>query len=268
MDITLHKPWLVSLKNKIHNPPALFLDFDGTLTPIAPHPDQALLDPSTRGLIQSLCKHLPIVVISGRGLSDVKKRVGLSRITYVGNHGFEISNRKIKFQMKNETQWRRFLKKLRSQLEEDLENLQGVWVEDKGITLSIHYRLAGGTARRRANFILQNRVNELNNQGKIRLSSGKAVWEIRPPIEWNKGKAVLWVLKQEGFKRRWPIYIGDDETDQDAMRMIQKKGIGIAVGPPAQKGAAHYTLESPREVHHLLKWFLENLPPSTPTAFK
>ncbi|HEX9758200.1 MAG TPA: trehalose-phosphatase [Nitrospiria bacterium] len=262
MDLTFNKSWLSSLQRKIKNPLVLFLDFDGTLAPIAPHPDQSFLDSSTKRLVQSISKKIPVVLISGRAQADLKKRVRLSGVTYVGNHGFEISGQNFQFRMKNETLWRKFLKNIRIQLEKRLDNLPGVWVENKKVTLSVHYRLARRETREKANQILQQQVKNFNDQGKIRLSGGKAVWEIRPPIEWNKGKAVLWVLKQPGFKRKWPLYIGDDQTDQDAMRLIRNKGIGIMVGPPSGKGAAHYTLNNPREVHRFLGWVLKN------TSFK
>ena len=268
MDLTFNKPWLPPFQKKIQKPLVLFLDFDGTLAPIAPHPDQAFLDPSTQRLVHSISKKIPVVLISGRAQADLKKRVGLSGVTYVGNHGFEISNRNFQFRMKNETQWRKFLKNIRCQLEQSLDNLPGVWIENKKVTLSIHYRLARREIRNKASLLLQSQVKNLKDEGKIRLSSGKAVWEIRPPIDWNKGKAVLWVLKQPGFKRKWPLYIGDDQTDQDAMRLIRNKGVGIAVGPPEEKGAAHYTLDNPREVHLLLKWFLQHLSTPKSTAIK
>lgn len=254
-------PWLRTLQKKTKKPFVLFLDFDGTLVPIAPRPELALLDSTTRSLLKSLSPWVPIVLISGRSRKELKSRIRLNNITYVGNHGLEISHRHFKRRMKGETQWKRFLQDLYLRLQQGLRNIPGVWVEDKGITLSIHYRLAKKKEQRKARTILDDSLKRYIDQGRIHLSGGKAVWEVRPPIEWNKGKAVLWILRQKGFQKRWPLYIGDDQTDQDAMRLIRGGGTGIAVGPPEEKGAAHYHLEDPQAVHDFLVWLLSQISP-------
>jgi len=228
--------------------PALFLDFDGTLSPIAPRPEEAVLSPGTRRLLSRLSRRIPLAIVSGRALPDIGSRVGLKGIVYVGNHGLEIAGGGLRYRMKSAARWRRRLTDLAKRIRKNLENLNGIFVEDKGYTLSIHYRLAGGSVRREAVRWMSSNIFPLRRSGIIRLGRGKAVWEIRPPIDWDKGKAVAWLLRQPRFRGGWPIYIGDDETDQDAFRVIRKIGLGIAVGPRERKGRAHLNLRNPKEV--------------------
>jgi trehalose-phosphatase len=245
-----------SVEKKLQKPAALFLDFDGTLVPIARTPDLAELDPQGRKLIRSLSRRLPLVIVSGRSIRDVRSRVGVSGVSYVGNHGLEITGASLKYRMKGADEWIRFLRSLAGKLHRDLDGIPGIMVEEKRLSLSVHYRLAGRDARRKALRLFSDRVKNHRDGRRIRVSHGKAVWEVRPPVRWDKGKAVQWILRQPGFRGRWPIYIGDDRTDQDALRAIRASGVGIAVARPGEKGAAHYRMENPRMVRHFLKWLL------------
>jgi len=211
---------------------------------------------TTRRLIRALARYIPVVIISGRSLLDIKTRVGLKNLVYVGNHGLEIEGAGLRFRMKNAEPWRRRLKILATQLRRDLENLPGIFIEDKGCTLSVHYRLAGGAVRRKATKRFRGRIGPVEGRGRIRITRGKAVWEIRPPLEWDKGRAVKWILGRPQFRKRWPLYIGDDVTDQDAFRAIRRIGLAISVGPWTQKGSAHLVLKDPKEVHQFLRRFL------------
>jgi trehalose 6-phosphate phosphatase len=239
--------------------PALFLDFDGTLASIAPRPELAGLTPDMRRLVRRLSVRVPVAVISGRSLPDIQSRVGLKRIVYAGNHGLEIAGLGLRYRMGKAVEWRRRLRVLADLLREDLEILPGIIVEDKEYTLSIHYRLARGKIRHKAARWMEANLLPLGRAGQIRIGRGKAVWEIRPPIDWDKGRAVAWLLRQARFRGRWPLYIGDDETDQDAFRTIRRIGLGIAVGPLEKKGAAHHAVRSPREVALFLNRLLDLL---------
>jgi trehalose 6-phosphate phosphatase len=239
--------------------PALFLDFDGTLASIAPRPEQAGLTPDMRRLVRRLSVRVPVAIISGRSLPDIQSRVGLKGIVYAGNHGLEIGGPGLRYRMGNAVGWRRRLRALAARLRENLEVLPGIIVEDKEYTLSVHYRLARGKIRHKAARWMERNLMPIGRAGEIRIGRGKAVWEIRPPIDWDKGRAVAWLLRQARFRGRWPLYIGDDETDQDAFRTIRRIGLGIAVGPPEKKGAAHHAVRSPREVAVFLNRLLELL---------
>ncbi len=247
---------LARIQTALKKPMALFLDFDGTLVPVAPKPGDAWLSFSVRDLLRSLSRKIPVVIVSGRRLQDLKGRVGLRQVTYVGNHGLEIVGSGFRYQMKGAAQWRRFLKGLVPQLQNALGELPGILLEDKDYTLSLHYRLARQGIRRKALRWLIRHLKPLEDKGLIKVGLGKAAWEIRPPVRWDKGHAVLWVLRQPAFRRRWPLYIGDDVTDEDAFRAIRGRGIGILVGSASKKGSAHYTLAGPSQVYEFLKWLL------------
>ena len=251
--------WLSSLKKRLKRPPALFLDFDGTLVPIAQRPGQAQLNPSVRRLVRFLSYRMPVVVISGRGLKDIKKKIGLDQIFYVGNHGLEMEGPSFHYKMKGATSWKKLVTLLAEKLEEELSGIAGIMIEDKEYSISIHYRLTPSQYRRKAARLFKNLIQPYLEAGRVRLTQGKSVWEVRPPIEWNKGTAVLFLLKRRQLKGRWPIYIGDDQTDQDAMRMIKKNGFGIAVGPSHKKGAGHTSLSYPDDVHRFLMWLVREV---------
>jgi trehalose-phosphatase len=161
--------------------------------------------------------------------------------------------------MNGASQWCRFLKKVARQLQAELGVIPGILIEDKGYTLSVHYRLANRAARRNAARVLYRQLGPMIHECLFQVKRGKSVWEIRPPVEWDKGKAVTWILKQPGFQGRWPLYIGDDETDQDAFRAIRDKGIGIAIGPPKKKGEAHFCLVNQVQVGKILKVISDRL---------
>ncbi|HEY4484917.1 MAG TPA: trehalose-phosphatase, partial [Nitrospiria bacterium] len=145
--------------------PAIFLDFDGTLAPIAPRPEQAWLPYKTRLLLKSLSRRVPVVIVSGRSLRDIRFRVGLERIIYAGNHGLEIAGCGLRHRIGDAIHWRRFLKAVAEQLRKDLSGLPGILFEDKGSTLSVHYRLTRGAVRRKAARIFSRRAGPLQRRG-------------------------------------------------------------------------------------------------------
>ena len=234
----------------------LFLDFDGTLVPIVQRPELAILDENGRRLIESLSKRIPVVIISGRGLDDVRGRVGVNGVNYVGNHGLEIEGNNLKYRMNDSPQWTKFINELSLIIEQSLGGIHGVIVENKGVTLSVHYRLVSGATRKRALQLFSKCIEGYKAKRQVRVTHGKMVWEVRPPFEWHKGKAVMWIMKQPQFMGRWPLYIGDDRTDQDALKLVRENGVGIWIGAPKEKGAALHAIEDPRSVRQLLKWLL------------
>lgn len=237
----------------------LFLDYDGTLTPIVKKADEATIPPETKKLLCDLSGSVKLAVISGRALSDLEKMVGVEGIIYSGNHGLEIEGPKIKFSTPLSSGYKNLLRKIKMTLEKRLVGIKGVILQDKGKSLSLHYRLVNRKLFPKVQAIFHEVAALPALKKKIKIRPGKRVWEIRPPLEWDKGKIVLWLLAREKFaqgdKPLLPIYAGDDTTDEDAFRALKNKGITVFVGRP-KKSAAQYYLNNPGEVADFLRRIL------------
>lgn len=239
----------------------LFLDYDGTLTPIVDTPQAAIISKDTKELLRKLSRmpHFRLGIISGRSLKDIKNIVGLENIIYAGNHGLEIQGPKIRFKSpvsaKEKLAIRNIVRVLRSQL----SSFKGVLIEDKGLTLSIHYRLVdkGSVPDFKKKF--DEAIAVYASAGNIKISGGKKVYELKPPVQWDKGKAILWFLARQKFslkdKKILPIYVGDDTTDEDAFRVLQGKGLTVSVGKYNNSQAGYY-LNNPGEVVEFLRFIL------------
>ena len=239
----------------------LFLDYDGTLAPIAQSPQEAVLPKENKDLLRSLAKApgCQVVVISGRALADVKAMVGIQEIDYIGNHGWEIEGPHIRFETLLAPQVTAALEQIKYELEAKLSTIEGAFVEDKGTTLSVHYRLVAPQKVFLVKRIFNKASLPFRRQNKIKTGSGKKVLEIRPFLEWDKGKAALWFLRRQelicGEGNVLPVYVGDDATDEEAFRALKAKGIAVLVGR-GQKSHAQYYLESPEAVTEFLKCHL------------
>lgn len=233
----------------------LGLDFDGTLAPIGPRPDDVILADPVRERLHRLSR-LPGVtpmVVSGRGLADVSARVGLPGLIYAGNHGLEIRGPGIEFVVPAATAFEGPLRELAGRLEAALEEVPGALLESKGLTASVHDRNVPDSRRGE----VERRVRQAvaTDPDRFHLTSGRRVWEIRPRLEWNKGKAVSWVLERlPGPRPRLDVFIGDDRTDEDAFA-VMPDGITVKVGP-ARPTLARYTVPDPAGVEGFLGWLL------------
>lgn len=240
----------------------LFLDYDGTLTPIARSPSQATLSPENKELLRHLVNNpvFQVVIISGRMLADVKQIVGIKGVIYIGNHGWEIEGSSMHFESLIPVQTSSVLKKIKYELMTQLSDIQGAFVEDKGVTLSVHYRQVAGDKEFLVKRIFDYICRPYHRQHMIKIHAGKKVLELRPPVEWDKGKAALWLLRKHeilyGKGNVLPVYIGDDSSDEDAFIALKDKGITVLVG--YQKfSAADYYLAGPREVTGLLRHIVD-----------
>ncbi|MBU1888114.1 MAG: trehalose-phosphatase [Candidatus Omnitrophica bacterium] len=241
----------LSLKIKDFQRVYLFLDYDGTLTPVVSRPEDARLSASVKKILKKLNSYpgLSIAIISGRSLKDTKKLVSIRGLVYAGNHGLEIEqgNRKIKRSITLSS--RPLLENIRSSLEDKLKGIKGVIVEDKGLTLSVHFRMARLEHRARIKSIFKKILRPHTASQRLKVTSGKMVLEVRPAVEWHKGMAVLAIL---GRGKALPIYIGDDVTDTDAFRALKGKGVSIFVGKPEKNIKADYYLKDTKEVARFL----------------
>jgi trehalose-phosphatase len=224
---------------------ALFLDFDGTLAPLRPHPKQVELDASTRSVLARLARHrsVTVFVVSGRRAADVRARVEVPGVCYVGLHGWERGERG---QRKTKT-WR-FIERLRRGAIARLRGLEGIWVEDKFITFVVHYRRASPAVVRRARAILGQVLAPVRS--KIRVMKGKKVWEILPLEVEGKGAAVRELLAELGGPA-FPVYVGDDTTDEAAFEALPA-GLTVRVGAP-RRTHARFELRNPAEVREFLE---------------
>ncbi len=231
----------------------LFLDYDGTLAPIAETPDKAVLPHTVHSLVARLKERVPVAIVSGRGVDDVRQRMGLEGLVYAGNHGSEIWAEGGPLVSRMTPEARELLEELLGRLRASLAHIPGVLVEDKGATASVHYRSVG--MRHLADFSdIVNRITR-EYESRFRISPGKKVVEIRPLGAWNKGDAVTWILDRLGPDRT-AVYVGDDVTDEDAFRALKGRGISVSVG-----GSAHadYYLRRQDEVEPFLERMAEML---------
>lgn len=242
----------------------LLSDYDGTLTPIVGRPDEAVLPLKVSENLYALAKKpaFSVGIISGRSLSEVKALVGIEGIYYAGNHGLEIEGPGLKFINPAAKASQAEIRNLAGQFSAKLGSTEGVIVEDKGLSLSIHYRLVKKNEESIVAEIFHQVTSPLLREGRIRVTSGKKVWEVRPPIDWHKGKAVETIMKEMKAILKCAqlptIYLGDDTTDEDVFRIIHRpEGWSIFVGQQNPSSNADYFLNSTSEVETFLSRLLE-----------
>ncbi len=246
-------------------PHLLFLaDYDGTLTPIVSRPAEAILSAEVRDKLGALAKtpSVSVGIVSGRALGELKSMVGIDAIYYAGNHGLEIEGPNITFISREAEVARAEMGEIAKQLSSSLGRIDGVLVEDKGLSLSVHYRLVKPGEEDTVADIFRRTTASWLGAGRIRITSGKKVWEVRPPIDWHKGKAVQVIREQIqsllGLKEMLTIYLGDDTTDEDAFQVIHRpRGWSILVGGENPSSHAGYFLNGTPEVVMLLTRLLE-----------
>lgn len=232
----------------------LFLDYDGTLVPIAPKPNQALLAQDKRDLLALLCQQFTVAIMTGRSLEEIKKIISIPEIILAGNHGFEIFSPWGSWVHPEARGFQKVISGLATSLEEALKPFLGAWVENKGLTLSVHYRLVKERGEEKIKSIFYHTIE--GHKEKVRVTLGKKVLEIRPNVPWDKGKAVERLSKLYEVPQGHRIYMGDDETDEDAFRAL-KEDITILVGQK-DTTAAKYWVKDTTEVWLFLKNLREN----------
>jgi trehalose 6-phosphate phosphatase len=223
--------------------PALFLDYDGTLTAIAPRPELARLDPAMRERLRRLAARGPVAVVSGRDLDNVRDLVGLAELTYVGCHGLDMALPDGRLAVGEEQ-----LPAL-DRAEQELRRAVAAWpgarIERKRLTLALHTRGAAPAIKQQATDGITDIAGGLRG---LRLSGGKEVVELRPDVDWDKGRAVLALLERPAFAGRLPVYVGDDLTDEDAFKALAGRGLGILVGEHGVATAASVRVANVEEV--------------------
>jgi trehalose 6-phosphate phosphatase len=245
-----------------HNRFGLFSDLDGTLAPIAPTPEQAQLTPGNRQLLAALAAELPVVaLISGRRAASLQSRVGLPGLTYIGNHGLEMWHAGETVILPEALAYRADIQAVQQELLPLMP--AGARVEDKEVTLSIHYRQTADPRE----FVLSHGVQiaQIVQRHKLTLFTGKMVFEVRPPIDVDKGTAFRDLVREHELEAA--IFLGDDISDLHALQMaadlraagdVDAWGIGVlsSEAPPEITESADYLATGVADVEDLLAFLL------------
>lgn len=253
--------------NKVHDKVLLlFFDYDGTLTPIVKRPEFAILSKEMKDMLYQLKQHCTVVIISGRELKDLEDKVAINGLYYAGNHGFEIIGPEhfaTKFEVGHD--YLEVIKRTYETIVPELSAVENCIIENKHYSLSVHYRLVD---EQFVPFIEDVVKNIVAQNPMVSMHFGKKVFEIRPNLNWNKGKAVSYIMDiiNEDSLDYFPVYIGDDVTDEDAFYSVRENGMGILVSEESKETHATYRIKNPGEVYHLLESLLAiaKLQPSLP----
>ncbi|CAM0913690.1 unnamed protein product [Alopecurus aequalis] len=240
----------------------VFMDYDGTLSPIVADPGMAFMSDEMRAAVRDVAKHFPAAIVTGRCVEKVYSFVGLTELYYAGSHGMDI-----KGPTSNEDATaaapvllqpaREFLTVIAEAyqvLVEKAKGTPGARVENNKFCLSVHFRCVD---EKRWSSLVEQVKAVLRDYPDLKLTQGRKVLEVRPSIMWDKGRAVEFLLQSLGFDGRsdvLPVFLGDDRTDEDAFKVLQNRhhGLGIFVSKFPRETDASYSLQDPTEVMEFL----------------
>ncbi len=237
--------------------PALFFDYDGTLTPIVNDPGAALLEPSMREALRQLAAVYKVALVSGRDLQTLRNFVQLEEVYYAGSHGFDIVGPGgVRERNQEGEACREELASAEKELAERLSQVRGCEIERKAYAVAVHYR---NVEEEDLPSVFQVVEEVVASHAKLRQGGGKKVFELRPDVDWDKGKAVLWLLRALGMDRQdvVPFYLGDDLTDEDGFRALKGKGVSIFVGELDRETEAEYQLDGVEQVKEFLNMMVD-----------
>ncbi|XP_010416778.1 PREDICTED: trehalose-phosphate phosphatase B [Camelina sativa] len=246
----------------------MFLDYDGTLSPIVEDPDKAFITHEMRGVVKDVALNFPTAIVTGRSIAKVRRFVKVNEIYYAGSHGMDIegptkennygqSNERVLFQPARE--FLPMIEKVVKILEEKTKWIPGAMVENNKFCLSVHFRRVD---EKRWETLAEVVKSVLTDYPELKLNQGRKVLEIRPTIKWDKGQALNFLLKSLGYENSKdvvPVYIGDDRTDEDAFKVLREReqGFGILVSKIPKDTNASYSLKDPSQVKEFLKRLVE-----------
>lgn len=238
--------------------PALFLDYDGTLTPIVPDPDDARLPEATRATLERAAAALPLGIVSGRDLDVLRDFVRVDGIYYAGSHGLHIREPD-GTEHERARDWLPALDRAERRIRQQVEGIPGAEVERKRFAIAVHYR---NTPEDRIADVKRIAREEVDREDSLEGSGGKKVVELRPDLDWDKGSAVSWMLSIMADGRTLhPAYIGDDVTDEDAFRALPSDGLAVVVRgeDDDRRTAARFAVAGPDQVRQLIERLLDVL---------
>ncbi|XP_020236993.1 probable trehalose-phosphate phosphatase 3 [Cajanus cajan] len=259
----------------------VFLDYDGTLSPIVDDPDKAYMSDAMRAAVREVAYCFPTAIVSGRCKDKVYEFVKLRNVYYAGSHGMDISTplgsskcEDQKHQIKafdekgNDVvhfhpakEFLPTIQEIIKVLKENTARIEGSMIEDNMFCVTVHYRRVKndedvGVLREMVESIMK-------AYPSFHISRGRKVMEIRPNVNWDKGRALRYLLESlrfDNFNNVLPMYLGDDRTDEDAFKVIRHIGRGfpIIVSSVAKETEASYSLRDPTDVLtfliRLAKW--------------
>jgi trehalose 6-phosphate synthase/phosphatase len=239
-------------------PLALFLDYDGTLAPIVDHPSQARLERGMEDVLAACAARddTEVSIVSGRAIADVRARLSVTGVAFAGNHGLEVEAPGLpRFEHPDLPHFAERSRQLADWLRKDAE--PGVWVEEKGASLTLHFRQAD--PHRHA--AIAGRAHAVIREAGFQARDALCAVEARPPIGWDKGRAVLHLLRErhgpDWSERLRVVYVGDDDTDEDAFRLLLGLGVTFRVGRAERPTLATRRLPNVEAVETLLRWIAE-----------
>jgi trehalose 6-phosphate phosphatase len=213
--------------------PAVFLDYDGVLTPIVERPEDAVLSESMRGIVRDLARRCRVCVVSGRDRSVVTALMGLDDLVVAGSHGFDIYDPGSgAIAHEASTGWEGLIAQATRELQARAAAIPGALVEPKHASVAVNYRAVAPAEVARVEALVAAVLAD--HPGALKVTPGKLVHEIQPMVDWDKGRAVLRLLEFLGLNREdvVPVYLGDDVTDEDAFRVLaHRRPPGGAAGP-------------------------------------
>lgn len=245
------KTGLESLSACAFSSPLVALDFDGTLASIVDSPTDAHLTHSVWAALEAVAKHYTVCIISGRSKADVTARVPASIDCVIGNHGIE--GLASSPESSQDDHFRQLIAQWHAALKDTLTNLEGIWLEDKGLSLSIHYRNSPDQVEAAAR--IQNALTNLPQSPRI--MAGKCVINLLPQTHYNKGTALLAMMRAQGKDRA--IFIGDDITDEDVFDLHSPDLFTVRVGKNLFSQATYY-LQDQDEIERFLQTLVEFAP--------
>ena len=230
----------------------IFSDYDGTLTPITDKPDRAVLSEKKKTLLRSLSENprYKLAIVSARPSEDVQNLLRMKSVFYIGNHGLEIIGPSLHMMHPKVEAFIPLIDLVRKGLQKELDSIPGVEIEDKRLTLTVHYRSVAREKTAEIRRILRERMQKFD----LIVSQGKKAYDIKPNIKWNKGDASRWLLEAVD-RDALPIYMGDDASDEDAFGSLEN-GITILVSKTRRQSRAKYFLRSTTEVEKFLSHLL------------
>lgn len=245
---------------------AVFLDYDGTLSPIVEDPDRAVMTDEMREAVRGVAARFPTAIVSGRCCDKVFGFVRLAELYYAGSHGMDIrgptagpnhhgeEGKSVLCQPASE--FLPVIEEAHGALVERVEaSIPGAKVENNKFCLSVHFRCVEEAAW---GALFEQVRAVLRDYPDLRLTQGRKVLEVRPMVKWDKGKALEFLLDSLGYAERsdvFPIYIGDDRTDEDAFKVLRSRGqgAGILVSKFPKETSASFSLREPAEVRDFLR---------------